>query len=264
MFQMACLFQAPVYSMTDFALPVSLWLPPCSHVSCLCPFSWPVDCSGIPCCSRWRTKLKRTLATPSTPCSATFTGARRTAWTGTVMTNLRWGGAPSLLLSVLGPRVCLRWEGSPHQWVVCLSILCSSCHMIICGKKNWAPKRLLLSDLGDWSVCLVDEMFSTDGLSPVDNFWLPQKPFVHFCNRNCPPCARCKRLISIGGKDRHGPNPHGNGGRQTLLITKVTGSTINARKEGSLEWVEWVGPTRVSRRDRKGAQGRCPSSGAFK
>lgn len=37
-------------------------------------------------------------------------------------------------------------------------------------EKNWAPKRLLLSDLGDWSVCLVDEMFSTDGLYPVDNF----------------------------------------------------------------------------------------------
>ena len=37
-------------------------------------------------------------------------------------------------------------------------------------EKSWAPKRLLFSDLGDCSMCLVDEMFSTDGLYPVDNF----------------------------------------------------------------------------------------------
>ena len=90
-------------------------------------------------------------------------------------------------------------------------------------EKSRAPKRLLFSDLGDCSMCLVDEMFSTDGLYPVDNFWLPKKPFIHFCNRNCLPCARCQRLISIGGKDRHSHRPHGNGGRQTLFITQVIG-----------------------------------------
>lgn len=37
-------------------------------------------------------------------------------------------------------------------------------------EKSRAPKRLLFSDLGDCSMCLVDEMFSTDGLYPVDNF----------------------------------------------------------------------------------------------
>ena len=223
-FQMVCLFQAPVYSVTDFALSVF----PCdchlvSHVNCLCPFSWPVDCSGILCCSCWRTKLKRTLATASTPCFAIFTEMRRTAWTGTAMMNLHWGGAPSLLHSVLVPHACLRWERSPHQWVVPLFIFCSFRYLIICGKKSWAPKRLLFSDLGDWSMCLVDEMFSTDGLYPVDSFWLPKKPFIHFCNRNCLPCARCQRLIFIGGKDRHSHHPHGNGGRQTLFITQVIG-----------------------------------------
>lgn len=132
-----------------------------SHVA-LRSFPGPADCSGTRCCAHLRAKLRRTRATPSTPCSATCTATRRTAWTGTAMMSPRWAGARSSLLSVLVPHALLRWERSPCQWVLFFFLSFLTCMFFLPPVILWEKWVLLFSDFEGRSVWFVDDTFWTD------------------------------------------------------------------------------------------------------